>query len=354
MTKKAMIAMSGGVDSAAAALLCCNQGYDCCGATMQLQDLSSAGSCCTPQDIATAADVCHTLGIPHRVFDFHGDFKQAVINKFIAAYEAGNTPNPCVDCNRYLKFEKLMEKMEQLGYDYIVTGHYARVCCQNGRYLLKKGLDPKKDQSYVLYSLTQYQLSHILLPLGEYTKDQVRAMAADAGLKNAQKKESQDICFVPDGDYAGFIRRTTGKAYPPGNFVTADGRVLGQHKGMIHYTIGQRKGLGLALPAPMFVCQKRLEDNTIVLGYNSDLMHSGCLVQNFNWIAFDSPTTPLQCTVKTRYRQTEVPATATPLPDGSVQLNFDTPVRAVTCGQAAVLYQGDVVLGGGTIAKVLA
>ena len=269
---KALIAMSGGVDSSVAAHLAIKQGFDCVGATMRLYENKLCNKPCgNESDIADAKAVCDKLSIEHLVFDFSNEFEEQIIKRFIHVYDNGATPNPCVDCNRLIKFGKLLEKMKLLRYDFVVTGHYAKIECQNGRFLLKKAADKDKDQSYFLYSLTQEQLSHILLPLGDFSKTQIREIALENGFVNAKKGDSQDICFVPDGDYAKFIENYTKKSYPSGNFVDTNGKILGTHSGIIRYTIGQRKGLGLALPHPMYVCEKNIENNTVVLCKNEEL-----------------------------------------------------------------------------------
>lgn len=352
--KKALIAMSGGVDSSVAAYLTKEQGMEIAGVTLKMfgNELIGAvgeSTCCSTSDVEDAESVCRRLGVPFYVFNFADRFEKEVVQRFVLAYEEGRTPNPCIDCNRYLKFGALFQRMEELGYDYIVTGHYARTEVKDGRYLLKKALDPKKDQSYVLYSLTQEQLSHVMFPLGEMDKNETRRIAEQQGFLNARKHDSQDICFVPDGDYTGFIGRYTGKEYPHGDFVDEEGNVLGEHKGMIRYTIGQRKGLGLALPAPLYVCRKDLEKNQVVLAPNDRLFTSTLEAADFNWIAFDEPEEPFRAAVRARYSQKEAPAVITPLGGGRVRVDFDEPVRAVTAGQAAVIYDGDIVIGGGTI-----
>lgn len=345
---KALIAMSGGVDSSVAALLMSE--YERIGCTMRLFDKvdESEKSCCSLKEVEDARAVCSRLGIPYYVFSFTGDFEEKIIGKFIRSYQRGITPNPCIDCNRYMKFDKLLLRAEELGCELIATGHYARVEEENGRYVLKKALDPAKDQSYVLYSLTQEQLRHIRFPLGELSKDEVRRIAQEHGFVNANKPDSQDICFVPDGDYAGFIEQKCGKM-PVGDFVTVDGSVLGQHKGITHYTIGQRKHLGISVGAPIYVVKIHPQDNTVVLGDESYLFSTVARVEDFNWISGEVPQAPVRCRAKTRYRQKEQPAVAHPNPDGSVTVIFDEPVRAITPGQACVLYDGEIVLGGGEI-----
>ena len=350
MKEKALIAMSGGVDSSVAALLTIKNGYECQGATMKLYDNKSfARPCGNDNDIADAKAVCERLSIPHIVLDFCNQFKKEIISRFISEYQDGATPNPCAYCNRYIKFGELINKMKELGFEKIVTGHYAKVVFENGRYLLKKAEDESKDQSYFLYSLTQEQLSHILLPLGDYSKEEIRKIASENGFVTAHKGDSQDICFVPDGDYAAFIEENTGKVYPDGDFVDLNGKVLGIHKGIIRYTIGQRKGLGLALPHPMYVCEKNVEENKVVLCKDEELFSTEFLAEDFNWIAFDKPTDSIRCLARVRYRHKEQPATVTVLEDGRVKVTFDEPQRAIAKGQIVVLYDGDTVLGGGTI-----
>lgn len=350
--KKAIVAMSGGVDSSVAALFMKEQGYECIGATMKLYDNEDIGidrekTCCSLDDIEDARAVAYKLGMPYYVFNFKDEFEHKVIDKFISTYEAGGTPNPCIDCNRYLKFEKLMKRMEELQYDCVVTGHYADIEYVNGRYMLKKGKDLSKDQSYVLYSLTQYQLEHTVFPLGKYSKDEIREVAEKNGFINAKKRDSQDICFVPDGDYSKFIEQYKGKIYPSGNFVDKQGNVLGKHNGLIRYTIGQRKGLNIALGHPVYVISKDIESNTVVLGSNDELNKKSLVARDFNWIA-QKPDEKISCCAKTRYNMREVPCVAY-CNDDKVIVEFDEPVRAITPGQAVVLYDGDYVLGGGTI-----
>lgn len=352
--KKAMIAMSGGVDSSVAAWLMKRDGYDCMGVTMRLfageDSCERKGhTCCSLDDVEDARSVARQLGIPYFVFNFTEDFGTQIMDRFVCAYENGFTPNPCIDCNRYMKFEKLMKRAKELDYDYVVTGHYARIEEQDGKFLLKKAIDEKKDQSYVLYSLTQEQLAHTLFPLGGMTKPQIREMAEEQGLINARKHDSQDICFVPDGNYGDFIERRTGKKYESGDFVDQQGHVLGQHKGLLRYTIGQRKGLGLALPAPLYVRRKDMAKNQVILSPEKDLYTKELLAKDFNWISCEPPKEPIKVTAKTRYRAKEAPAMAQALPDGTVKVAFEEPVRAVTGGQAVVLYDEDVVVGGGTI-----
>lgn len=356
MNKKAIIAMSGGVDSSVAALLMKEQGYDCIGATMKLFRNEDIGvprehSCCSLDDVEDARSVAYKLGIPYYVFNFSDRFREEVIDRFVCAYENGRTPNPCIDCNRYLKFDKLYQRASELGCDCVATGHYARIERDetSGRYMLKKAVDADKDQSYVLYSMSQEQLAHTRFPLGGMTKPEVRRIAEAQGFVNARKHDSQDICFVPDGDYAGFIERYTGKSFEPGNFVDQEGHVLGQHKGIICYTIGQRKGLGLALHEPMYVCRIDPKTNTVVLGRDRDLWSKELTAKDFHWISGEVPTGTQRIKAKIRYRHQEQWANAEITGPDSIHLVFDEPQRAITCGQSVVLYDGDVVVGGGTI-----
>ncbi len=353
MSKKAIIAMSGGVDSSVAAFLMKDKGFDCIGATMKLydnDDIMESGekTCCSLDDIEDARSVANRLSMPYYVFNFKDDFKEKVIDKFIATYENGGTPNPCIDCNRHLKFKRLFQKMQELGFDYVVTGHYARVEENNGWYYLKKGVDEAKDQSYVLYSLTQNQLAHIQFPLGTYSKTEIREIAENHNFLNARKKDSQDICFVPDGDYAKFIEGYLGKTYPKGNFIDINGNVLGEHQGIIRYTNGQRKGLGVAFGKPMYVADKNVKDNTVTLCTNEELFSAELIADDFNWL-IPNPAKEIKCSARVRYNMKEQPATVYTLENGNVKIVFDAPQRAITRGQAAVLYDGETVLGGGTI-----
>lgn len=354
--KKALIAMSGGVDSSVASLLIKEAGYECTGITMKLYDNEDIGeektnTCCSDDDIADARAVCNKLGIPYYVFNFRDSFNEEVISRFIKAYENGSTPNPCIDCNRYIKFDRLMLRMKELKMDYVVTGHYARIEFDEklNRFILKKAVDDTKDQSYVLYSLTQEQLKHTLFPLGSMNKAEARKIAEEHGFINAKKHDSQDICFVPNGKYAEFIEQYTGKKYKNGDFVDKNGNVLGEHKGIIRYTIGQRKGLGLALPAPMYVCEKDLVNNKVILGSNDDLFSSELYAENINLITCDKITEPMRVKAKVRYNQKEQYATVEQISEDMLHIVFDEPQRAISKGQAVVMYDGDVVVGGGTI-----
>lgn len=348
--EKVMIGMSGGVDSSAAALILQRDGYDCTGVTMRLY--TGQGTPCGPlrDDAADAAAVAERLGIRHFVLDASSEFEKNVMRPFVETYESGGTPNPCVDCNRTMKFPRMLRFAREQGAERIATGHYARIeRAENGRFLLKKGVDAAKDQSYFLYALTQEILAGTLFPLGSLTKDEVRALAEENGLITARKRDSQDICFVPEGDYAAFIRRYTGKTYPPGNFVDEDGAVLGRHDGLIGYTVGQRRGLGVSAKTPLYVCRKCVGDNTVVLAENHRLFSDTLYADRLNFIAFDRLDAPLRCRARIRYRHAEQPATVIQTGEDAIKVVFDEPQRAITAGQAVVLYDGDTVLGGGTI-----
>lgn len=345
MSKKALIAMSGGVDSSVAALLMKKAGYDCIGAMMRLWGGANE------QDEKDAAAVAERLGIPFYVFDCSDEFQNRVINKFIDTYEKGATPNPCLDCNRFMKFGALYRKARELGCNYIATGHYAvtELDKTTGRYLLKKAADSAKDQSYVLYSLSQEILRHVILPLGRHTKSEIRTIAQENGFVNSHKKESQDICFVPDGDYASFIEHERGKTYPPGEFVTTDGEIVGRHSGIIRYTIGQRKGLGVSYRVPLYVCAKDMEHNRVILTEGRDLFSKEVTAADINLISVDRIEDGMRVSARTRYNMKEQPATAYQTDDNTIKVVFDEPQRAAAPGQALVLYSGKSVVGGGTI-----
>ncbi len=355
---KALIAMSGGVDSSIAAYLTQQAGYSCIGCTMKLYenedaDIPRENTCCSLDDVEDARSVAFRLNMPYYVFQMTDLFREKVIRKFCAQYCAGKTPNPCIDCNRYLKFEALLARAEVLGCEKIVTGHYARIVQTGQGWSLKKAADPAKDQSYVLHMLTQAQLARILFPLGELTKQQVRALAEQQGFVNAHKHDSQDICFVPDGDYARVIESQTGITPEPGDFVDLQGNVIGRHEGLIRYTVGQRRGLGIAVGKPAYVCGLDVPGNRVIIGSNEDLFRRSCTVSGINWIAGEPPQEPVRCRAKIRYRHPEQPALLQFTDADTALLTFDDPQRAITAGQAAVFYDGDTVLGGGEITKIL-
>lgn len=357
--KKAMIGMSGGVDSSVAAFLMLQNSFDCIGATMRLYDNvllpGESGTCCSLDDVEDARSVAYRLGIAHHVFNFKETFEKQVIQKFVRSYESGLTPNPCIDCNRHLKFRALLDRARILGCDYVVSGHYARIRRdeETGRYLLCKAKDAAKDQTYFLACLDQNQMAHIQFPLGDLTKEEVRQIAQEQGFVNARKHDSQDICFVPDGDYAAFLSRYTGKTYPAGDYLDVNGKVVGTHRGAVCYTLGQRKGLGIALGEPVYVCKKDMEHNTVTVGPNEALFSSALLAGDWNWFPFPALTEPMAVTAKIRHSQYEQSATVYPETDGMARVVFDAPQRAITPGQAVVLYQGDLVIGGGTITQAL-
>ena len=353
--EQAMIAMSGGVDSSVAAYLALQQGYKCCGATMRLWDnrlLSTEDSgCCSLDDTEDARAVAYRLGMRFYVFNASDLFRQQVVEPFITAYEQGLTPNPCILCNRHLKFTHLLERALMLDCRYVVTGHYARIAFDEstGRHRLYKALDTAKDQTYFLACMDQHQLSHTLFPLGELTKEQVRAIAQEQGFLNAKKRDSQDICFVPDGNYKAFMEAYTGKTYPKGDFLDESGNIIGCHSGAVGYTLGQRKGLGLAMGSPVYVCGKDMVKNTVTVGPEKRLFTNVLWASDCNFIPFDSLTAPMRVTAKARSRHKEQPATVYPEEGGRIRVEFDEPQRAITAGQAVVLYDGDLVIGSGTI-----
>ena len=344
--EKALIAMSGGVDSSVAAFLAKQAGFSCVGATMEL---------CQAGQAEDARSVADRMGMPFYVLDHRADFRHYVMDSFVRDYENGLTPNPCVVCNRYLKFGALLDQALAMDCSRIVTGHYARIDQDpvSGRYFLRKAVDMQKDQSYFLYALTQFQLAHTLFPLGELTKAQVRQIAEEQGFLTARKKDSQDICFIPDGDYLSFMTSYTGKHYPAGDFLDQQGKVVGHHNGAVGYTLGQRKGLGLALGEPVYVCAKDMQKNTVTVGPEKDLMHTALRANDWFWHTIAELSAPLRVTAKARSRMTEQPATIYPEENGFVRVEFDTPQRAITPGQAVVLYDGDTVVGGGTITEVI-
>ena len=354
--KRALIAMSGGVDSSVAALLMKEAGYDCTGATMRLYRPAAfqpegPKSCCSDEDEEDAAFVCYQLSMPHESVCFSQPFEQKVIRRFISEYESGRTPNPCIDCNRFMKFDALLAYARQEGFNCIVTGHYSRVEVDetSGRRQLRKAADESKDQSYVLYMLTQEQLAHLLLPLGGLTKAEVRQIAESHGLINAEKRDSQDICFIPDGDYPAFIERWTGRKQEAGDFLDESGQVVGRHRGALRYTVGQRRGLELPMGERVYVIEKDMARNTVTVGSEAALYRRELIASDFNWLSIPEPGGPIRAAVRTRYHQAERPATVYPLPQNKARIVFDEPQRAITPGQAAVIYKDGLVLGGGTI-----
>ena len=355
-TKKVVVGMSGGVDSSVAAYLLKEQGYDVIGVTMQIwQDEERAveeenGGCCGLSAVDDARRVAAALDIPYYVMNFKKEFKENVIDYFIDEYLHGRTPNPCIACNRYVKWESLLKRSMDIGADYIATGHYARIeQLPNRRYSLKRSATLAKDQTYALYNLTQEQLARTLMPVGEYSKDEVREMAEKINLRVANKPDSQDICFVPDGDYASFIEKTLDTELPTGNFVTLDGKVLGRHKGITHYTVGQRKGLGLALGYPAFVIEIRPETNEVVIGTNEDSVSNYVRANKLNFMSIADLTEPMRVFVKIRYNHKGAWCTIEKTGEDEVLCTFEEAQRAITPGQAVVFYDGDYVLGGGTI-----
>ena len=356
-----LIAMSGGVDSSVSAYLCAQSHEDCRGATMLLYlnealGVSSRHPCCSRENIVDAKAVCDVLGIEHEVLNYMQPFEDRVIRKFVEVYESGGTPNPCIDCNRTMKFDAMLRHAESIGLEKIATGHYARIeRSPSGRYLLRKSADLARDQSYVLYILTQEQLSRTEFPLGGMTKPEVRDLAESLGFVNARRHDSQDICFVPDGNYGAFIEEYTGRTYPTGEFVDTEGQVLGTHKGIIHYTAGQRKGLGVAARTRLYVAGIDVAENTITLAREDEpvLWTRGVVVRDVNLIAFDRMPENFKGRVRTRYRQKEIECVVNQPGDDELVIEFAEKVKAPARGQAAVIYDGEYVIGGGTITETL-
>lgn len=357
MKKKVVVGMSGGVDSSVAAYLLKEEGYDVIGVTMQIwQDEEEtageeSGGCCGLSAVDDARRVAQYLGIPYYVMNFKKEFRTNVMDYFVREYLCGRTPNPCIACNRYVKWDSLLKRSLDIGADYIATGHYARVeKLQNGRYAVCNSVTAAKDQTYALYNLTQYQLAHTLMPVGAYGKDEIRAIAQRLGLPVAQKPDSQEICFIPDNDYAGFIDREAGELAPAaGNFVSVTGEKLGVHKGITHYTVGQRKGLGLAMGHPVFVTAIRPDTNEVVIGTHEDVFATALTCNAVNYMGMEELKEPRRVTAKIRYAHKGAACLIEKSGEDEIKCTFDEPVRAVTPGQAVVFYEKDYVLGGGTI-----
>lgn len=355
--KKVMIGMSGGVDSSVAAAILLEQGYDVIGVTMKLWTDETGRAderddgCCSLSSVEDARRVADKLGIPYYVMNFEDIFEDKVINYFKEEYTKGRTPNPCIACNRFVKFEALLHKAISMGVDYIATGHYARITFDEatGRFLLKKSVTEGKDQTYALYTLTQEQLARTLMPIGDFTKEHVREIAKDLGLGVASKPDSQEICFIPDNDYGRFLSESLGEQVKPGHFVDTEGNVLGEHKGIIHYTVGQRKGLGIALGKPVFVVSIDRENNRVILGDESEVFSNTLIAEDLNFISIPGLDKEKKAKVKIRYSAKEADATLYTVEGGKVKVVFDVPQRAITPGQSVVFYDGDAVLGGGTI-----
>lgn len=353
--KKVLVAMSGGVDSSVAVKLLLDKGYECAGATMKLysnDDICAVRSktCCSLDDTTDARLVAMKLGIDFHVFNFSDDFRRLVMEHFVLSYIEGRTPNPCIECNKHLKFGRFLERARLLGFDHIATGHYVirEQDQKSGRFILRRSPDAKKDQSYVLYNMTQDELAHTLFPCGNMEKESIRSIAEDNALVNADKPDSQDICFIPDGDYAAFIEKYAG-VQPAGDTFLTDGRKLGTHRGLIHYTVGQRRGVGVSYSEPLFVVDKDVQNNSLILGTKDKLYRSSLTAKNCNFILFDKLTAPYSCKAQTRYHQQAADCVISPLDDGRVLCEFLQPHRAVSRGQAVVFYDGDIVVGGGEI-----
>lgn len=354
--ERVVVGMSGGVDSSVAAYLLKEAGYDVVGVTMQIwqkeddDTVSANGGCCGQSAVEDAARVASRIGIPHYVMNFRDEFQEKVIQYFMDEYLAGRTPNPCIACNRYVKWESLLQRSLQIGADYIATGHYARIAkLPNGRFAIQRSATAAKDQTYALYNLTQDQLSHTLMPVGDYEKGRIRQIAEEIGLPVAHKPDSMEICFVPDQDYARFISENSGHVVPEGNFVTTDGKVIGRHKGITHYTVGQRKGLNLSMGKPVFVVEIRPETNEVVIGDNQDVFTDRLRCSNLNFMSVEDIHEDTPVVAKIRYNHQGAKAVVRKTGADEVEVVFEEPVRAVTPGQAVVFYDGDYVLGGGTI-----
>ncbi|PRR78925.1 tRNA-specific 2-thiouridylase MnmA [Clostridium liquoris] len=359
MGKKVVLGMSGGVDSSVSAYLLQQQGYEVIGVTMQIWQSDEEyeereGGCCSLSSVNDARRVAYKLGIPFYVMNFKEEFKEKVIKNFVEEYKKGRTPNPCIACNKYIKFDSFLKRAMNLGGDYIATGHYARIEeNEQGRFIIKKGVDPRKDQSYVLYNFTQFQLKHTLMPCGGYNKNEIRSIAKDIGLNVYNKKDSQDICFIPDNDHGRFIKKEIGEEIKEGYFVDKSGTVLGTHKGIVYYTIGQRKGLGIALKKTMYVVKIDAEKNQITLGGNEELFKKEFISRDLNFIPFDNLLSPMEVDVKVRYSNGSSKGLISPLENGKVKIQLYNPHRAITKGQSVVFYSGEVLVGGGIIERIL-
>ena len=353
--------MSGGVDSSVAAAMLVQEGYDVIGVTMQIWPAMTGPeeqfdrTCCSLSAVEDARRVAAHLGIPHYVLNFKDIFEKAVIDNFIDEYRHGRTPNPCIRCNRFVKFEALLDKTRTLGAEYVSTGHYARITYDEtrDRWLLKRGIDHSKDQSYALYAMTQYQLAHTLMPVGNISKDETRRLAAQLGLAVASKPDSQEICFVENRDYPGFLKKAVPEIARPGPILSTSGEVIGEHQGIAFYTVGQRRGLGIATGEPLYVVEIDPDRNAIIVGRDSDLYARGLIATDLNWVSVEAISAPFAVTAKIRYNMKDSEALLSPLTEGQVQVVFDKPQRAITPGQAVVLYDGEDVVGGGTIQKVM-